>query len=327
MGAFQDNFFAQLKAVQKKKRRPNGKKIPLSEVVAELLDVSRNTAYRKIRGEINVSVNEMEILTGHFKSDLNKAAYKTSSHDLFVKRAPSITSMKSLEQYLEQLNIQLTSLSQRGANDIYFAARDLPFFHAFQQEELCSFKLAVWLRSFTMTNENQGTLPDIPRTLTESAKDVSNVYFSLPVTEVWNNETISNTIHQVQYFRAAGFINKQRAQRILEDLQWILRSFKRRASRREASPDLVKGDLYSCDFSMLNNVALSSSGGKKVAYIGVSDLRFIETDDPSTTSDVMHSFKRHIQMGKLMSGSAEKDREAFFNKQFLQVEKAVDSLK
>jgi len=326
MGAFQDSFFAQLKAKQRKKRR-NGKKIPLSEVVSELLDVSRNTAYRKIRGEINVSVNEMEILTNHFNADLNKAAYKTNTHDLFVKRVPNISNIKSLEQYLEQLNIQLTNLSQRGTGDIYIAARDLPFFHAFQQEELSSFKLSVWLRSFTMTNENQGALPNIPRTLTEAAKDVSNVYFSLPVTEIWNYETISNTIQQVQYFRSAGFINMQRAQRILEDLQWVLRSFKRRASRREASPDLVKGDLYHCDYSMFNNVALSNSGGKKIAYIGVSDLRFMETDDPAVTNDVLQSFKRHLQMGKLISGSAEKDREAFFNAHFLQVEKAVDNLK
>jgi len=41
----------------------------------------------------------------------------------------------------------------------------------------------------------------------------------------------------------------------------------------------------------------------------------------------LQSFKRHLQMGKLISGSAEKDREAFFNAHFLQVEKAVDNLK
>ena len=321
MSDFQKDLFAQLKK-QKKTKKP-----PLSEIISELLDVSRNTAYRKIRGEINLSVKEIEIICDTFKTDLNKAVYKDNPFDLYVKRPRAINSLSDLEKYLENMNRQLQELMQKPSTELYYIARDLPQFHAFQQDELGSFKLAIWLRSFKVTDENQGTLPQIPRTIMELAKDLSQVYFSLPTTELWTANTIRSTVDQVMYYHSAGFINKQRAGRILDDLQWVLRSYKRRASRRDASPGLVKGDLYACDFIMMNNGGLAYSKDKKTAFIGLSDIRFVQTDDAAICNQMHQTIKGHLQMGQLISGSAEKEREDFFSKQFMAVEDAVDKLR
>lgn len=315
---FQKHFFQKLE--QSSIGQP-----PLSQVIARLLNVNRNTAYRKIRGEVGLSLEEFAKLSAHFQVDLNELVYNVSQDNVLFSSPEKISSFSDLENYFKRTIESLNVLTKDTKSELYYSSRDLSLFFYFRYKHLAAFKLGLWLREQQSDVFDQN-FPELPENLLALSKELGELYLKLPTIELWTRRTLANTLEQINYYVSAGFINEKRGFDVLDDLEQVIRDRHERAFKRYKSPDLIKGDLYWCDFIMLPNAALAVSGSGNKAFVAVSGIRFMECIDQSFCRDLHHSFQKHIEMGKLISGASEKDRNTFFNILYQEIEKCRSQL-
>src|SRR4051812_37745011 len=128
----QDNFFKQVK-----KNLPVH--LSLVDEVSELLNISQDSAYRRIRGEKSLTLDEVQLLATHFRISLdNFMNIKTESivfiGDLISKET------NSFENYLKQMVTQLSRIQQADKKELFYMNKDIPIFHHFTFPELACFK-------------------------------------------------------------------------------------------------------------------------------------------------------------------------------------------
>ena len=112
----------------------------LVDELADLLEVSSDSAYRRLRGETALSIDEVYKICNKYKISLDSIAGTTSgtvSFDYTQFRKEE----KNFELYLKGILTDLKKIASFDNKQIIFAAEDIPLFHYFSFPELTAFKI------------------------------------------------------------------------------------------------------------------------------------------------------------------------------------------
>ena len=117
--------------------------VGLAEELADVLEVSIDSAYRRIRGETELTIEEVYKLT---------KKYAISVDDVFSNRSDTVTfsytkltdSAKNFDEYLNRLYNHLKLISKFENKKIYYVAEEIPIFYSFYSKKLTEFKLFYW---------------------------------------------------------------------------------------------------------------------------------------------------------------------------------------
>src|SRR5436190_2153669 len=124
----QKQFFQQLKS-----RLPQHLSLP--EEVAELLDISTDSAYRRIRGEKPIMLEEIQKLCNHFKLSLDQLLSIDTDTTLFYGQWADYRNF-NFEIYLANMLKHLQHINTFENKMMYYEAKDIPPFHHFQYPAL-----------------------------------------------------------------------------------------------------------------------------------------------------------------------------------------------
>ncbi|HEY8970616.1 MAG TPA: helix-turn-helix transcriptional regulator [Puia sp.] len=118
---------------------------PVDEI-AELLNISNDSAYRRIRGEKPISFDELQKLCGHFKISLDQFLHLQSDSLVFTGRSVGQGAF-DYEQYLTDVlrNVQL--MNSFPSRELYYLNKDIPVFHYFLFPEMVAFKSFFWVKT------------------------------------------------------------------------------------------------------------------------------------------------------------------------------------
>lgn len=115
-----------------------------ADAIADLLGISVDSAYRRIRGEKSISFEEIQKLSAHYRISLD-AMLKIDSKSTVFHGTWLGPDNFNFEQYLKNL-LLLASDINRGTNKmIWYEAKDFPPFHYFHYPELAAFKYFFWM--------------------------------------------------------------------------------------------------------------------------------------------------------------------------------------
>src|SRR5688572_24973127 len=130
---------------QVKKRLPPN--VSFADEMAEILKISRDSAYRRIRGETVLSLDEAKLLCNQFGVSL----------DLLLGESPEIVPFRhqvvnntpeSFDKWLRSiLNNLETVAGFPSEKEIVYSAKDVPVFHYFDYPDLAAFKMYFWKKS------------------------------------------------------------------------------------------------------------------------------------------------------------------------------------
>ena len=181
--------------------------LSLVDEVAELLNISNDSAYRRIRGEKGISFEELQVLCSHYKISLDQFLHLQSDAFIFSgKLKPDSNSV--FENYLEDVLKNFQSFNSFKKRHLYFLLKDIsPFVH-FQVPELAIFKFYFWMKSILHYEDLKGVkfAFDDPRYLPFKgiSKNIIEEYNRIPMTEIWNPESINSSLRQINFYREAG---------------------------------------------------------------------------------------------------------------------------
>jgi hypothetical protein len=327
--------------VQKRFFRELKSKLPanlsLANIVADELSISIDSAYRRIRGESDLSLKEFDILSSKYAIATDSVLSKPLNSISFNYRRINPQDF-DFQSYFDSLTDEIRSLTQLGLTEIIYSALDLPMFYYWFFPKLAAFKLFFWRRNvFEFPGEN-----DIPFSFDKvSQSDLDHSvkmlrsYLNFPTVELWSEETINSTLRQINFFNEIGlFKSKQDIIDILDDLKKVLDHIQKQAEHGfkffpgtdepTGNPDNFK--LYHNEITLSENVVLLKLKNSNVVHIGHNVLNILTTNDEPFFQDSLQFIEKVMKNSTLISVSAEKERKRFFNILYHKIDAQIANL-
>jgi len=298
--------------------------ISIVEDVAELLNISNDSAYRRIRADKQISFGELKKLCIHYKVSLDQFLNLQSDAFIFTGKLGNNINF-GFEKWLEEVLKQYTIISSFPKKHIYFLLKDLPFNLHFQIPELAAFKYFVWMRCYLGFSSDKGTkfsfdYPGFAAHHAVGAKIV-NVYNTIPTTEIWNTEGINTTLRQIEYYHeAGGIISKEQADILFDKLEQLVNHIEKEAElgykfKIGEQPNSASAEyrLFNNELILGDNSLLAELGDIRVTFLNHSFMHFIGTRDETFNTAMFTNLNNLMQKSTLISTSDERERIRFFN--------------
>lgn len=302
-------------------------KISFVDKLAEILNVSRDSAYRRIRGETVLSLDEAKKLCDLYGVSLDALMSPSVNTSLFHHRA--LSTSYTLEQWLNSVGSNLSYISSCQHKEMIFAARDMPSLHSFRIPELSAFKMFFWLKTIIKDPKYTQQLFEvgvIPTSIQQAAHKLSKLYAAVPSVEIWSDEAINETIKQIEFYQECRFFaDKNMATQLLDRLIELLTLIKEEA-RVGKKKDGENFQLYQNEILIANNTILARMENKRIVYINYNTLNLLTTHQQTFCDKTEKYLENLIKNSNLISSSAEKERTKFFNKMKERIELAKSKL-
>lgn len=304
--------------------------IGMAEEIADLLDVSIDSAYRRIRGETELTIEEI------FK--ISKK-YTISIDEVFSNQADTVTfaytkltdSQANFEAYLTRLTNHLKTISKFENKKIYYVAEEIPMFYSFYSKKLTEFKLFYWQRSVLNINEYQQAkfaYGFVPERIVDLAHSAFHEYLAIPSVEVWTDETVNTGLRQIQFYFDSGILNKETSLELLAEYRKMITMVYKNAEtgRKNISDKSETYSLYSSEVVLGTNCIYAIMGEAKYSYISFNTINSLTTNNPEFCEETEHWMRNLEKKSTLISGVGEKQRYQFFSHMFKSIEVVVDKI-
>ena len=295
--------------------------LSLVDSVADVLHLSTDSTYRRIRGETPVSLDELKTLCTHFKVSLDSLFHINNNATLFEVVSIDNASY-TFENYLEGVLQTLLHINSFSQKEIYYASKDLPLHAFFHIPEVLAFKHFFWMK--TILNHPRYAKAifqlHVEKQISETAIRILQQYNQVPSVEVWNTECINSTIQQIEFYRDANVFSQAADMVALYDcLETMIDHVEKQAEYgtkfiRGENPDLRTPNfkLFSNQVILANNTILVKTGDSRMVAVLYGVLNYMTTRDASFCDFMWDELGNIIRRSTLISSVSEIQRTRFF---------------
>ncbi|MEW6468477.1 MAG: helix-turn-helix domain-containing protein [Bacteroidota bacterium] len=309
----------------------------LVDELNDILGVTNDGVYRRMRGETALTFSEIQKLCKKFGVSFDMFV-ETSKNSVLFEYTSSQHTENFLQNYFEDLKGKLTAIQRIEKKKITYAAEGIPIFYYFNSEELTRFKLFFWKRAILELPEFKGKIYDpslISDQLVELARSLTRIYNTLPVTEIWSDETVLGNIKQIDFAYESGlFSSRQEALKICDELGRVLEMIRAMAEKRAKFTDEKKWaenentlDLFRSDVNISTACILVSTGSGKICFYSPHTFNAMVTSNEAFCSDTERWLNSIISKSEGISGTGEKQRVRFFNASLVKLDKLKEKIR
>jgi hypothetical protein len=307
--------------------------VGLAEEMSDILEISLDSSYRRIRGETDLSVDEVYKLTRKYSISMD-SVFSNLSDTVTFAYTKLTDNANNFENYLGRILGHVRAINaSAGEKKIIYVAEEVPLFHSFHSRKLIEFKLFYWQRSVLNIPEYQGKKFEfgyVPDNLIDIANAALQEYKKIPSVEIWTSETILTATKQLEFYLESGvFKNKQDAIAIMEEIIKMAHYLEQCAEtgRKEISQPEENFMLYNSEVVLGTNCIYVTMGGLNYAYITFNTLNSLTTNNHEFCDETEHWIRNLVKKSTLISGMAEKQRYQFFNKMYQNLEMCMNRIK
>lgn len=299
--------------------------LSLVDEIAGLLQISNDSAYRRIRGEKAIDLEEIQKLCSHFKISVDQLLHLQSNAFIFTGDLCS-DSDNRFKEYLDTVHKQFQWVNSFEKKQIYFLLKDIPPFVHFQIPELATFKFFFWMKSIlhyeglkgVKYSHNDSRYQDFLIT----SKSITALYNRLPTTEIWNIETINSTLRQIEFYREAGSFSSVEDVRLLyTKLEVLVNHIERQAEAgvkyeigQQPTSNSPEYRFFVNELITGDNTFMAELDNVRITFLNHSVLYFVGTRDVKFNTAMFNNLENIMKKSTLISTVGEKERNKFFNR-------------
>ncbi len=289
----------------------------LAHELADILEISTDSAYRRIRGETHLSINEAMKICKHFHFSLDSLALENSNCVTFQYNYLE-NKIEHFKKYLYSINNDLISLVNADQKNIIYAAEDIPLFYHFSFPGLAAFKMFYWLKSVLNIPEYETkkfSFQLIDDEIIEVGKQLLTSYRKINSVEIWTDGILNSILKQIEFYWDAGlFHTKEDAIQLCDLLKEEILMFQKQADigSKNGNADDQNFQLYISDIEIGNNTILATKNNHHATYITHHTFNFLVTSNSAFCKETRNWLNHLIQKSVLISGVSEKLRYIFF---------------
>ena len=310
-------FFQQIKAL-----------LPLNlsfvDEIARVLEISTDSAYRRIRGEKSLIFEEIAKLSSSFKVSIDQFLQLQTNGFIFTGKL-GYSPDDFVEQYLSNMKLQFEFMLGFDDLHVYFLPNDIPPFAYLQFPQLAAFTFFYYKKSllhFDEMKDQKFSVHDVNEIQVNLGKKVQACFNRIPTTEIWSVDTINSLLRHIAFYRDTDvFKSREDIDCLYDNLEFLVNHIEKQAElglkfnyeelpdKRSATFRMFHNDLISGD-----NSALAEMDNNKLAYINHNLINFMFTRDENFANHTRDTFQNAIRKSTQISLVGEKARANFFDR-------------
>ena len=306
-------------------------RIKLVDEIESVLNLSENAAYRRIRGEKELSFKELLTLCEKYNLSVDEILnFKSRQGALFHYAPVDFSDKKSYIAYIKNLLGTLNVYKSAKDIEMNISAQDIPFFYILDFPELMFFKLYAWNDTVTRApisySEFCGNLDK--KTIIPIYKELATAWKYIPSIEIWTNQTIDTILRLIEYYyEIDAFENKESVLFLLHQLMEVMNIVKKNAdSGFKAENMKTPFSLYLCNVDFENNFMLIKRGEKMSCTIRLFTVNSIVTDNKDLCVETAKWIDDLISKSFLISGTSYRERMRFFHSSKNKIEGLINKI-
>ncbi|HEV7332594.1 MAG TPA: hypothetical protein VGN63_16265 [Flavisolibacter sp.] len=294
----------------------------LAEEVAAALEISTDSAYRRIRGEKPVTFEELYVLCTRYRLSLDTLLNLQADVIPFQGKFVDPASFR-FDEYLAAVGQQVKYMASFKEREMYYLCKDIPLFHHYQYKELAAFKYFFWHKTLLQSPEfatNKIKLSQYPDETFELGRKALDTYNQLDSYEIWNIESLTSTLRQVEYYHDSKMFHSK------EDLLLVYNALENLFIHLEAQAELgYKFDnrdpdrkrlgnfqLYFNEVVSGDNSILAVLDNSRICFVTHSAINFMVTRDVAFCENMYSYYRNLMRKSTLISAVSERERSQFF---------------
>ena len=298
--------------------------LSLANEVAEILEISTDGAYRRMRGETVLSIDEVVKLCSRYRisPDIIGSADDNSATFHYKNL---ISNEGGFQEYMKGILTDLKRINASNPKQVIYSAQDIPVFHYFYSPLHTAFKILYWEKAVLCLPSTEGKLFDpatINADLMNTCRQITENYVQIPSIEIWYRDTMLGTLRTIEYAWESGwFKSKEDAHKVVEQVGEIMTIISKQASRqakfmKEEKWAENEGNftMYQSEVEIVNNNILVTAGSAKALYLTHNSLNSLMTSSTAFCNETEAWLKNLMKKSIQISGIAEKQRHIFFTK-------------
>jgi hypothetical protein len=293
----------------------------LTDVVSEILHVSSDSAYRRIRNETPLVLQEAKQLCDHFQLSLDQVLSIKRNSILFEDTRVS-NQEYPYERYLSDLLKLAQYVNSFARKEIVFLTKDVPLFQLYFQP-MIAFRHYFQMKSI-LQHPDYATraidLDGISPAIVSMSRDLVKFYTQIPSTEIWNTECINGHISQIEFYKEGGLFSSA------ADIRTVYQATKETIlhlkDQAEHGCKFMPGENPSTKRNNLNffynrlilgeTTILVKTGDVKTLFLNYDVLNYMTTHDEKFCNQVDEALENLVKRSTMISQSSEKQRNIFF---------------
>ncbi|TFH28326.1 MAG: hypothetical protein E4H10_00830 [Bacteroidia bacterium] len=296
--------------------------VSLVDEIADLLEISNDSAYRRIRGEKPLSLQEVQKLAGTYQFSLDDLIGNPSNSVTFRTNFLEEGSY-SFVDWLKGLLEFTKGASQAEESEAIFILNELSIFHMVQIPEVCAFKMFFWKKSnldFPGYRELKFRVDDLEEEVLTLSEEITRHYVVINTKEFTTEESLNSFLKQLQYYSEAGYFNSREDALVLcKKLHDLVDHQQHQAAlgfkfRHGNPPSGVAGNfqLYHNDLILADNTILVKAGNTNATYLTCNAINLMQSHDRAFFEYNYAWGLNLLSKSVPISGTAEKERNKFF---------------
>ena len=298
--------------------------LSIVDELGDLLNISPDSVYRRIRGEKELTINELKQICVRYQLSLDHLLELNEDSVLF--KAPGMNEHSvEFDDYLLDMLKQFKYFNSFEKKEMNYLCKDSTPWNFYLFPELAAFKTFFWSKTINQhpdLHQKAFSFEEFPFTeCFKIGQQILQEYNQIPSLELWNLESMQSTINQIAYYKDAGNFKTP------EDFELVLESFLKTINhlqlQTEKGVKFMPGatdvtyrapiQFYINELILGNNTMVIDLNGKSLTMVTYSVLHYLFTRNPNFSSSVLNSFHNLLSRSTLISKSAEKERNRFFN--------------
>lgn len=291
------------------------------KTMSDLLKISVDGIYRRMRGDSILTPQELFTLSRFFGVSLDQFIQKKANSVIFdfhnFASHPS-----SADAFLQNMLQFLRGIRQLNDVHIHLVSSDVPIFYYTFTPKLFKFKLYVWgstIWNIPVFRHNPFSFrlfsPEIDRLIDA----IQAEFIQLDSTELWSASLNEDTLNQITYFAYFGkFTDSHLVWELLEEVQTqlgLLFDFAQYGTKYRHPHYIPQGNLNIFHNELIHSVSniLLTSREQKLVFTPFATPSYLVTQDQQTAALMVEWFENIMDRSDRISGKSEKSRMWFFN--------------
>ena len=296
--------------------------ISVVDSVAEILNLSSDSAYRRIRGETPIVLDEARELCHYFKLSLDHILNVQGGSTLFQNVRVN-TKDYNYEQYLKDLLKQLQYVGSFIHKEIIYRTKDLPLFHNFYYKPLIAFRYFFWMNTILQHpdfGKREFDMDCVSPEIIALSQEVSKAYNNIPSTEILNTEIANSAISQIEFYKDSGYFSSAAdIKMIYESLEETFLHLKNQVEYGGKFMPEENREMKKNNFSFFynrvvlgDNTIMLITDNVKTVVLNYDALHYISTRDETFCNYCFDDLQKLMKRSTILSGTSEKQRNIFF---------------
>ncbi|HEX7905310.1 MAG TPA: helix-turn-helix domain-containing protein [Chitinophagaceae bacterium] len=294
----------------------------VAEETARILDISTDSAYRRMRGEKQISLEELYKLCTHYNISLDQLMEIQTGAFMFQGNILDNKTFQ-FDKYLTGIMNSLAYMNSFKEKEFFNLCKDSPIFHHFYFREFAAFKYFAWMGTLMHLPEFKNkkvNFEEYPDSFFEIGQKALALYDKLDSVEIWNIESLNTTLRQIDFFRDGNrFRSDQDILKVYEAIEKMMDHLEKQAELGykfnygdpEKKP-LGRYRMYFNEVVLGDNSSMAVIDNSKIAFLPHTAMNYLMTRDMKYC-DNYHSYIQNLMKSStLISEVSEKERSKFF---------------